>query len=438
MAYTGKINPDNERKYLNSIIESPQNPQQQHWAMQEIKKYPVLPQEGTSVNTETPIGGQPAGTERMEFAYSPETLEYLEKFKSGVDTPFSYDPTTDPLYGPMREQYTQAGKAAFENTIGRLSALTGGRPSTAAVGTAANAANQYDQQFAGTVLPSLTQQAFERHQSQRADEANLLGILMNKDTSEFDRQLAIEEFEWSRNENNPAVRSQILNNMITEFQVNHMEEEWGWKVREWESRKIELDLLDKYAPELAKLGYEKLKEEVTQAKIRTNQMLETEDENKPPSAGQLANYNERKRYLLNLGSVEDAMNYLENYSGALENGMGSELYRKLIDEFQSMADQEFAPPDESQSPLYKNATTAIADIMKEPGKKTIDKDSEKVTITPRKPLIDQALNYLKNLVENGVLTAAEADEIALINGISKQEMEAWLNPSTNAPQTVIE
>lgn len=59
----------------------------------------------------------------LSFGYSPETVSYLESLKTAINTPFQYDPKTDPLYAPMRESYTNMGQNAFQNTVGLFSFL---------------------------------------------------------------------------------------------------------------------------------------------------------------------------------------------------------------------------------------------------------------------------------------------------------------------------
>jgi hypothetical protein len=84
-----------------------------------------------------------------------------DKINALLDKYLNYDPNTPidvtglPQYGALKQQYDNAGQSAFNNQIGRLSSLTGGRPSTAAVGTATDAQNEYAQEFNSTVIPGL-------------------------------------------------------------------------------------------------------------------------------------------------------------------------------------------------------------------------------------------------------------------------------------------
>lgn len=103
----------------------------------------------------------------------------------GIDLNKPYDVTTDPLYWPMKQQYDSAGQTAFNNQIGRLSALTGGRPSTAAVGTATAAQNDYAQQFAANVLPSLINQEQQRRQTTADNLFNQLAALQGLGSDKY-------------------------------------------------------------------------------------------------------------------------------------------------------------------------------------------------------------------------------------------------------------
>jgi peptidoglycan hydrolase-like protein with peptidoglycan-binding domain len=98
-----------------------------------------------------------------------------------------YDVTTDPLYNPLKQQYDAAGKSAFNNQVGRLSALTGGRPSTAAVGTATAAQNDYAQEFSGTVLPSLISAEQTRKQNEYNNILGQLEALQGFESQNYDR-----------------------------------------------------------------------------------------------------------------------------------------------------------------------------------------------------------------------------------------------------------
>ncbi|MEN6313264.1 MAG: peptidoglycan-binding domain-containing protein [Clostridiaceae bacterium] len=118
--------------------------------------------------------------------YETQITEALNKFLS-YDPNASIDVTSLPEYAGLKQQYDNAGLSNFNNQIGRLSALTGGRPSTAAVGTATAAQNQYAQDFAGTVIPSLINTEMNRRSNIYSDLADQLKTLQNLDTTNYNR-----------------------------------------------------------------------------------------------------------------------------------------------------------------------------------------------------------------------------------------------------------
>ena len=129
--------------------------------------------------------------EAQKGVYDDRINTALEGITNYKNTP--YDVTTDPQYNSMRNQYDLAGQTAFNNQIGRLAALTGGRASTAAIGTAAAAQNQYANQFTGQVLPSLISAEETRRQSELANMYNQLDTLQGLDNTDYNRMQDTKE-----------------------------------------------------------------------------------------------------------------------------------------------------------------------------------------------------------------------------------------------------
>ncbi len=97
-----------------------------------------------------------------DFAYSREP-DYQAALDSVIRRePFSYDPDTDPVYASYRKAYTREGRRSAEDALGRYSALTGGRPSTAALTASQQAGNYYSGKLADK-LPELYDQAYQRY-----------------------------------------------------------------------------------------------------------------------------------------------------------------------------------------------------------------------------------------------------------------------------------
>ena len=74
---------------------------------------------------------------------------------------FSYNPATDPLYGAYKKAYVREGQRAEADALAQAAALTGGIPSSYAVGAADQAGNYYASQLADRI-PELEARAYQR------------------------------------------------------------------------------------------------------------------------------------------------------------------------------------------------------------------------------------------------------------------------------------
>ncbi len=83
--------------------------------------------------------------------------------------PFSYDAEKDPMFQQYRKTYLREGQRANEDTMGNYAAMTGGMPSTAAVGAASQAQDYYNAKMADKI-PQLYQLAYQMY----SDEGNSL------------------------------------------------------------------------------------------------------------------------------------------------------------------------------------------------------------------------------------------------------------------------
>lgn len=147
---------------------------------------------GTGVTLPTGLVGlnsvfkQPETPKVVSDPYAERMNAALDKYLN-FDNSAPYDVTTDPLYAPLKQQYEQAGQSAFNNQIGSLSAMTGGRPSTAAVGTATGAQNKYAQDFSGVVLPQLIQTAYNKGQDKFNNLAKQFEALQGLSNTSYNR-----------------------------------------------------------------------------------------------------------------------------------------------------------------------------------------------------------------------------------------------------------
>jgi len=312
---------------------------------------------GVATATDTAVTDTGAGTDTgLTAGYSPETLDFLEKYKTGLSTP--YDPSSvynSDLYKSQKESYTNMGQNAFADTIGRLASYTGGRPSTAAVGTAANANNQYQQQFASTVLPSLIEQDYGMYRDQKTDGYNFLQTLMSKDLNEFDMKLALEEYEWSKNENNPTVKAQILANKMSEIDLQYYDEAKQTELATLQAELEQALTIAKYAPAQAEAELNRIYAEINQLETETQEMKNQETEADTTLTGtQRANYNSQLTALRTQfkDNPNEALRYADQNKASLVGLLGEQGYANLLDQ---LAEDAQAQPEEEATYYEKGS-----------------------------------------------------------------------------------
>lgn len=141
-------------------------------------------------------GGQKTSEKVDTFTYdsAPEFVDhYDDVIKAATEKlrgrdPFSYDPEEDPAYQQYKDQYTRQGKLAMEDTLGQVSARTGGLASSYAGSAAQQSYNQYMSALADKV-PELRQLAYQMYRDEGDDMRADLNLLLNLDQREYNRYL---------------------------------------------------------------------------------------------------------------------------------------------------------------------------------------------------------------------------------------------------------
>ncbi|HNX81687.1 MAG TPA: hypothetical protein PKL77_06030 [Candidatus Omnitrophota bacterium] len=133
-----------------------------------------------------------------DYKRDPYTNQYAgqqAELLSGV-TNFKYDPSTDPLYSAYKKQYTREGQRSMQDTLGSVSAATGGIPSSYAV-SAGQQANDYYMGQLGDKIPELSQQAFANAQSKlnAVNTQEQLDYSKYWDGQNFDYQAYLDDYE---------------------------------------------------------------------------------------------------------------------------------------------------------------------------------------------------------------------------------------------------
>ena len=97
---------------------------------------------------------------------------------------FSYDLETDPSYIALRDQAVREGTRAMKNTLGQVSARTGGLASSYGV-SAAQQANNYYLEKLNDQVPQLYQNAYNRYLQEYQMQMNALNALRTDKADEY-------------------------------------------------------------------------------------------------------------------------------------------------------------------------------------------------------------------------------------------------------------
>ena len=139
-----------------------------------------------------PISQDIGGASGGGFSYG-SAPQYVSRYQDKIDeltaqilgrAAFSYDPETDPTYQQYKEAYTRDGQRAMQDTLGQVSARTGGLASS----YAGNAAQQtYDNYMAALEdkIPELRQLAYSMYQDEGDTQRANLEMLMALDQGDY-------------------------------------------------------------------------------------------------------------------------------------------------------------------------------------------------------------------------------------------------------------
>lgn len=111
---------------------------------------------------------------------------------------FSYDPYSDELYKIYRDIYRREGERAMEDTLGKLSANTGGVASSYASNAAEQTRDYYSSKIAD-IVPELYKQKYDMYLDSIKLENDDLKLLLDLEKEEYDRYRdRIEDYEKDR------------------------------------------------------------------------------------------------------------------------------------------------------------------------------------------------------------------------------------------------
>lgn len=170
--------------------------------------------------------------------------EQIQQALAGLNQQYAYDPNNAQAQA-VRENYTQAGQQAMENTLAQVSARTGGLASSYA-GTAAQ--QQYNNYMQGIddALLAVEQQARENwlaDQSLKQANLQLLMAVASQDETSYynalNAQMAAQQYkddlayrQWQQN----FTQNQYLNDLAYQkWQQNLTEDQWAFEQQQYQN-----------------------------------------------------------------------------------------------------------------------------------------------------------------------------------------------------------
>lgn len=187
---------NNEKKKLNETV-APASAATE--APATAPKAPVQAAAPVSQPTSS-VSGAYVPSERVKaaeaaIAAQKKPTSYTSKWQGQIDDAlskilgreeFSYDVNADKLYDQYKDQYVRNGKTAMEDTVGKMSAMTGGYGNSWAQ-TAGQAAYAQEMEKLNDVIPELYGLALERYQAEGDAMRQNYGLLLDAESKDYGR-----------------------------------------------------------------------------------------------------------------------------------------------------------------------------------------------------------------------------------------------------------
>lgn len=171
----------------------------------------------TSYNSSASMTTKKGSAAPGSFTYE-DAPQYVNKYKDQIDSltqqilnreAFRYDAEKDPTYQQYRDTYTREGKKAMEDTLGQVSARTGGLASSYAGTVAQQSYNDYMTKLSDKI-PELRQLAYSMYQDEgdrQRQNLEMLEALEQGDYAKYADLLA--QYNTDRNFDYGAYRDNV-------------------------------------------------------------------------------------------------------------------------------------------------------------------------------------------------------------------------------------
>jgi hypothetical protein len=195
----------------------------------------------------------PTGTKKEEFSYE-SAPSYTSKYQNQIDElteailgrdPFEYNYEDDPNYQQYKESYTRSGQRAMQDTLGQVSARTGGLASSYATTASQQTYDNYMAALADKI-PELRQLAYAMYQDEGNEMRANLEMLMALEQGDYAKyQDLLTQYNADRNFDYGIYRDDISDTRYDqewnyqvgrdEIEDQRYEDETAWNREQYES-----------------------------------------------------------------------------------------------------------------------------------------------------------------------------------------------------------
>lgn len=139
--------------------------------------------------------------------------------------PFEYDINTDKLYQQYKDMYETQGKLAMEDTVGKVTSLTGGYGNSYAQSAGQQAYQDYMNQL-NSMVPDLYNMALSKYQAEGDALYAQLSTLAQQDATAYDRFLADRDYEYQQGRDEAADKRYEQEWLYQQAQDKLSQENW--------------------------------------------------------------------------------------------------------------------------------------------------------------------------------------------------------------------
>lgn len=171
----------------------------------------------TSYNSSASMTTKKGSAAPGSFTYE-DAPQYVNKYKDQIDSltqqilnreSFNYDAEKDPTYQQYRDTYTREGKKAMEDTLGQVSARTGGLASSYAGTVAQQSYNDYMTRLSDKI-PELRQLAYSMYQDEGTRQRQNLEMLTALEQGDYAKYAdLLAQYNTDRNFDYGAYRDNV-------------------------------------------------------------------------------------------------------------------------------------------------------------------------------------------------------------------------------------